>query len=87
MPQKFGEGEVNSTGTCEPSWLVCGGRTTRASTLLWALGFSMVIVVPSASGSGRMSMAPLALTVCVWPSSVFVLPVIWTTTRILRRTR
>ena len=34
IPQKFGEGEVNSIGTSEPSWLICGGRTTRASTLL-----------------------------------------------------
>jgi hypothetical protein len=40
MPQKWGEGDVNSTGTSEPSWPICiwGGRTTRASTLPWALG-------------------------------------------------
>jgi len=65
MPQKWGEGDVNSTGTSEPSWPICiwGGRTTRASTLPWALGFSMMTMVPSGSGSGIINMAPPALTV------------------------
>ena len=87
MPQKLGDGEVNSTGTSEPSWLICGGRTTLASTLLCALGFSMVIIVPSLRPSGRISMAPLALTVWVFPSSGFDLPATVTVTRILSSTR
>jgi len=63
MPQKFGEGALNSTGTSDPSWVTCGGRTTRASTLAWVLGFSRVTLVPSERGSGTINIPPLALTV------------------------
>ena len=74
MPQKFGEGDVNSTGTCEPSWDIWGGRTTWASTFFCVLGFSMVSFVPSEMPCGRISIAPLALTVCVDPSTGSGLP-------------
>src|SRR4029077_16014299 len=74
MPQKLGEGDMNSTGTSAPSCDICGGRTTRTSTLLCVLGFSTVSLVPSAKGSETISIAPPALTVWVWPSRAGVLP-------------
>ena len=56
--QNVGEGAVNTTGTNVPPCAGCGGRTTRASTRFWFLGFSSAIIVPSASGSGERIIAP-----------------------------
>src|SRR5215469_10902467 len=67
MFQNWGDGVVNSTGTREPSGLSCGGRTTCASTFFCVFGFSIESLVPWEMPSGRMIMAPLALTVCVKP--------------------
>ena len=86
-PQKLGDGDVNSTGTIAPSCVTCGGRTTLTSTLACVLGFSTTTLVFSAIGSGRTSIAPLALTVCVWPSRGWGLPTTWTTTRIFSSAR
>lgn len=65
MPQKFGDGALNSTGTSDPSCDICGGRTTFASTFVAVFGFSTTTFVPSDSPSLRISMPPLALTVWV----------------------
>jgi YD repeat-containing protein len=73
--QNWGAGDRNSTGTSEPPWLSCAGRTTFTSTRCCVLGFSSVNFVPAARPSARIIMAPLALTVCVNPWIGFVLPV------------
>src|SRR5271157_2991376 len=69
--QNCGEGVVNSTGTREPSAFNCGGRTTCASTFFCVFGFSIESLVPTEMPSGRMIIAPLALTVCVNPCKGF----------------
>jgi hypothetical protein len=51
--QKVGDGVENSTGTKEPSVVVCGGRTTLASTLAWVSEERMPVKTREAKAVGR----------------------------------
>ena len=84
--QKIGDGVENSTGTSDPSPVTCGARATFASTLFPVFVFSIVSFVPSGSASGKMIIAPLALTVCVFPW-IGCFPPTCTVTAILSNTR
>src|ERR1700722_11896033 len=84
--QKIGDAVINSTGTSDPSPVTCGARATLASTLFPVFEFSIVSFVPSGSASGKMIIAPLALTVCVFPA-IGPLPFTWIVTAILSNTR
>jgi hypothetical protein len=72
--QNCGAGAVNSIGISDPSGFICGGRTTWASTFFCVLGFSIDNFVPCDNPSGKIIMAPLALTVCVNPCNGFAFP-------------
>src|ERR1051326_3153218 len=72
--QKFWAGPINLIGPSEPSVLDWSGRGTGAFTDFWVLMFSMLILVPWGSASGRATSAPVALTVWVAPSIGCALP-------------